>query len=218
MGLIFDDGFERSSIKTAEIFESYGLRAVFAVLASPESFVNGCGDWTLWNELQQRGHQIQPHGNTHIKFTEVPVQQAMESIDRCLDSFQENLAGFKAQRALWAFTYNTSTTATVDYLLRRVRAVRIGGDPLLSDADIASRIWRSQTDGPHDPFDNWLGCINRARSECPAALFYCFHGLDGEYWGATSSDNLRRVLDIITSDSAFTYWDLSSIPPPSSPH
>jgi hypothetical protein len=159
-----------------------------------------------------------PHGQTHVKLTEIPVEQAIESVRQCLESFTQNLAGFDAKRALYAFTYNTPTMETIAWLLERVRAVRIGGDPLLRDADLASRIWRSQTDGPHDPFENCMGYINRARTERPTALFYCFHGLDGEYWGATSSDNLRRVLDIITSDPAFTYWDLSSAPAPASPH
>jgi hypothetical protein len=215
--LIFDDGFERSTIKTAEIFQSYGLRAAFAVLADPSNFVKGCGDWKLWNELQRRGHLICPHGLTHLKLTEVPPQQAIDSVRRGLDSFSENLEGFAAGKALWAFTYNTPTPETISWLLERVRAVRIGGDPLLSDADLASRIWRSQTDGPHDPFENCMGYIDRARRQRPTALFYCFHGLDGEMWGATKSVNLRRVLDIITSDSTFTYWNLSSTPAPSSP-
>jgi hypothetical protein len=208
VGIIFDDGFVKSSLKTAEIFEQYKLPAVLAVLADPSSFVKGCGDWALWNELQRRGHIIQPHGQTHVKLSEIPASQAIESVSRCLDSFTEHLDGFDAKRALYAFTYNTPTRETVDWLLPRVRAVRIGGDPILSEKDIASRIWRSQTDGPGDPFDDCMKCLDRAAKKRPAALFYCLHGLDGQYWGATSSDNLRRLLDRITSDDQFEYWPL----------
>jgi hypothetical protein len=209
VGLIFDDGFAQSSIKTAEIFESFKLPAVFAVLADPSGFVPACGDWSLWNDLQRRGHIIHPHGQTHVKLSEIPPQQAIDSVRTCLQSFSEHLENFDPKRALYAFTYNTPTPETIDWLLPRVRAVRIGGDPLLSDADLASRIWRSQTEGPHDPFENFVHYFNRARAERPAALFYCFHGLDGEYWGATGSDNLRRALDLITTTDGFRYWDLS---------
>ena len=208
--MIFDDGFAASSIKTAEIFESFKLPAVFAVLADPSNFVSGCGDWSLWNELQRRGHIIHPHGQTHVKLTEILPEQAIDSVRRCLDSFAEHLESFDATQALYAFTYNTPTRETIDWLLPRVRAVRIGGDPLLSEADLSSRVWRSQTDGPHDPFDHFLRHFELARAQRPAAYFYCFHGLDGERWGATSSDNLRRALDLITTTPGLEYWDLSS--------
>ena len=35
VALVFDDGFAASSRKTADLFESFGLRAVFSVLADP---------------------------------------------------------------------------------------------------------------------------------------------------------------------------------------
>jgi peptidoglycan/xylan/chitin deacetylase (PgdA/CDA1 family) len=210
VGLIFDDGFAQSSLKTAEIFESFGLPAVLAVLADPSSFVPGCGDWGMWNELQRRGHIIHPHGQTHAKLSELPPEQAVHQVRRCLDSFAENLDGFDAKGALYAFTYNRPTRQAIDWLLPRVRAVRVGGVPLLSEADLASRVWRSQADGPHDPFDDCIGVLDRAAQKRPAAVFYCLHGLDGERWGATSSDNLRRILERITTDEAFKYWPLTS--------
>jgi peptidoglycan/xylan/chitin deacetylase (PgdA/CDA1 family) len=210
VGLIFDDGFAKSTLATAAIFEQYKLPAVLAVLADPSSFVPGCGDWQMWNELQRRGHIIQPHGQTHAKLSDLPPAQAVDLVGQCLESFQENLDGFDEKQAIYAFTYNTPTPQAVQWLLPRVRAVRIGGDPLLSDTDLNSRIWRSQTDGPHDPYENCVHYLDRAARERPAALFYCLHGLDGEYWGATASDNLRRILDRITNDDAFEYWPLTS--------
>jgi peptidoglycan/xylan/chitin deacetylase (PgdA/CDA1 family) len=206
VGLIFDDGFARSTLRTAEIFESFGLRAVFAVLADPRNFVEGCGDWAMWNELQRRGHIIQPHGLTHAKLTELSPADALDHVRQCLDSFSDHLEGFDPKQAIYAFTYNTPTRETVEWLLPRVRAVRVGGDPLLSEQDLASRVWRSQTDGPGDPYGNCAHYLNLAARKRPAAMFYCLHGLDGEYWGATSADNLRRILERIITDEAFEYW------------
>jgi hypothetical protein len=210
IGIIFDDGFARSTLKTAEIFESFGLRAVFAVLADPSGFVDGCGDWTMWNELQRRRHIIHPHGLTHAKLTDLSPRDAVDHVRRGLDSFAEHLEGFDPRQAVWAFTYNTPTHEAVDWLLPRVRAVRVGGDPILSQADLASRVWRSQTDGPGDPYEDCVRCLDRAAKQRPAAMFYCLHGLDGEYWGATSSDHLRRILERVTMDDAFEYWPLTS--------
>src|SRR5438874_1842752 len=147
VGLIFDDGFAKSTLATAEIFEQYKLPAVFAVLADPSTFVKGCGEWAMWNELQRRGHIIQPHGQTHAKLTDLPPADGVDLVRRCLDSFQANLEGFNPRQAIYACTYNTPAPAAVEWLLPRVRAIRIGGDPLLSETDLRSRIWRSQTDG-----------------------------------------------------------------------
>ena len=88
--------------------------------------------------------------------------------------------------------------------------MRIGGEPLLSAAGLKSRVWRSYTHGPHDAYDDYVRYLDLAARKRPAALFLCLHGLDGEYWGAVSSDHLRRLLDRITTDDAFEYWPLNS--------
>src|SRR5437867_6544553 len=131
IGIIFDDGFRKSSIATAELFQQFGLRAVFAVLADPANFNVAAGDFVLWNELQSRGHIIHPHGQTHVKLSEIPPEQAIDSVRQCLDTFQQKLDDFDPKQAVYACTYNIGTPETIEWLLPRVRAVRIGGDPFL---------------------------------------------------------------------------------------
>ena len=68
LSLSFDDGFRKSFIRTAEIYEKHGLKACFNVLASghmddfeePDDYMKKdlLGDFELWNELQSRGHEI----------------------------------------------------------------------------------------------------------------------------------------------------------------
>ena len=209
VGIIFDDGFEKSSPKTAEMFEQYGLGAVFAVIADITHFTKGAGDWTLWNELQRRGHIVHPHGQTHVKLSDIPPAQAIDSVRQCLQSFEANLEAFDPRQAVYACTYNIGTPEVIEWLLPRVRAVRIGGNPLLSDSDLASRVWRSAAFGPGDPYEDFLHHIELARKHEPAALLYCLHGLDGEYWGAIPSDHLRRILDTIRDDPQLEYWPLT---------
>src|SRR2546429_4658103 len=57
-----------------------------AVLAEPASFNAAAGDFVLWNELQSRGHIIHPHGQTHVKLSDIPPQQAIDSVRQCLDA------------------------------------------------------------------------------------------------------------------------------------
>ncbi|MEA3478746.1 MAG: hypothetical protein U9R60_11240, partial [Bacteroidota bacterium] len=69
ISLSFDDGFEKSSILTAEIYEKYNLSACMNVIASAHKKSFGLpneyhawqvGDFDLWNDLQSRGHEIMP--------------------------------------------------------------------------------------------------------------------------------------------------------------
>jgi len=105
--LSFDDGFRHSSLKTAELYEKHGLRAEFNVLAAPTG--SGIGDFGLWNELQARGHVIQPHGYNHTDKSKLPLAEAQDLIRRCLDVFGERLAGFRPSQAIFNFPYNAST-------------------------------------------------------------------------------------------------------------
>src|SRR5687768_10409469 len=63
--LSFDDGFKKSSIHTAEIYEKYKLSACINVVATahlrgfqlPNKYHDWpVGDFGLWNELKDRGH------------------------------------------------------------------------------------------------------------------------------------------------------------------
>ena len=64
--LSFDDGFKKSSIKTAEIYEKHKLSACINVVASadmkdfhPPDYHNvPRGDFGLWNDRQARGHEV----------------------------------------------------------------------------------------------------------------------------------------------------------------
>src|SRR4051812_14059769 len=83
VGLVFDDGFRKSSVATAAMFERFGLAGVFAVLAEPAGFALkfDVGRFELWNELQARGHVVQPHGYTHANLRDLPHEQAVDLVD-----------------------------------------------------------------------------------------------------------------------------------------
>ena len=80
--LSFDDGFKKSSLKTAEIYEKHGLSACINVIAmghlkdfvAPDQYQAGIpkGDYGLWNELHARGHEVMPHGYKHADKLKLP--------------------------------------------------------------------------------------------------------------------------------------------------
>src|SRR5215216_5379653 len=135
--LSFDDGFKKSSILIAEIYEKYKLSACINVIAtghlssfkSPDEYqVTEKGDFVLWNELQARGHEIMPHGYKHANKAKLPLQNAKDLIKACLDYFTEHLTGFEKQKAIFNFPYNESTPELEAWLVNEVLAFRTAGD------------------------------------------------------------------------------------------
>src|SRR6516225_5224802 len=99
--LSFDDGFIKSNLKIAEIYEKFGLSACFNVVATghepgfkaPDIWHVGFpkGNFELWNALQARGHEIMPHGLKHADKGRLPFDKAKSFIERCLKIFEKNL-------------------------------------------------------------------------------------------------------------------------------
>ena len=201
--LSFDDGFERSSIRTAEIFERYGLVAELHVLAAGHLGLSDDGwhgkwrkgDFGLWNELNTRGHRVMPHGYRHADKAELPLTEAQELIKRTLDVFRAELVGFDASRASFAFPYNRSTPALEAWIGKRVRAFRTRGIPVMPLPQPGQQRVTCVSFGP-DRCDEHLVRTADAFLAGPAGwLCYNLHGLDDEGWGPVGSDTLIELLD-----------------------
>ena len=151
--LSFDDGFRKSFLRIARIFESFGLSACFNVLAAahlPGSLVRDeymkkdeFGDFGLWNELQARGHEVMPHGYNHEDLREMPFEAARDSILRCIDVFARELRSFDAKEAVFNFPYNRASPELEEWLPSIVRGFRASGGginplPLPSTAKITT--------------------------------------------------------------------------------
>ncbi len=202
--LSFDDGFEKSSIKTAEIYEKYDLPACINVIATAhkenfklpnEYHAWKVGDFTLWNELKSRGHEIMPHTYKHQNLTEVPFNQAKELIMKCLDVFNEELTGFKAEESVYHFAYNASTPEIEDWLITKVRAFRTGGpafNPLPHKGQVRLTCI---SHGPENIDQHLNETINEFLKGPSGWFIYNTHGLDDEGWGPVSSAFLDELLD-----------------------
>ena len=189
--LSFDDGFRRSSLKTAELYEKHGLRAEFNVLAAPTG--NGIGDFGLWDELQARGHVIQPHGYNHTDKSKVPLAEAQDLIRRCLDIFGENLVGFRPSQAIFNFPYNASTPELEAWLPTVVRAFRTGPGPAINSLPRFDTV-KLTTCGWEKAEIFLDDCLVDLLAQPEGWLLYTAHGLDGEGWGPLCSSYLDRLL------------------------
>jgi peptidoglycan/xylan/chitin deacetylase (PgdA/CDA1 family) len=205
--LSFDDGFARSSRRTADIFEQRGLSAAINVVARghlgkpQESWHERWpkGDFGLWNELAARGHEIMPHGLEHADESALPFAEAVRHVEECLDVFTTELAGFDAARAVFAFPYNRSTPELESWLPAIVRAFRTAGDPIMPLPQPGQTKIGCTSFGP-EPCDEHLEQLVDELLARPAGwLCYNAHGLDGEGWGPLSSATLERVLERLMS-------------------
>jgi peptidoglycan/xylan/chitin deacetylase (PgdA/CDA1 family) len=201
--LSFDDGFKRSSIKTAEIYERHKLSACINVVASahmkdfrPPDYHNVLrGDFGLWNELQARGHEIMPHSYKHANLRRVPFEEAKGLILRCLDVFSKELKDFYPKKAVYNFAYNASTPELEEWLPTQVMAFRTGGGAI-------NRLpYKGQTKLTCTSFGpgNCEHAVDREIDELLAMesgwMIFNTHGLDDEGWGPIRATYLDRLLE-----------------------
>jgi peptidoglycan/xylan/chitin deacetylase (PgdA/CDA1 family) len=201
--LSFDDGFERSSIRTAEIFERYGLVAELNVVAAghlgePREEWHWSwrkGDFGLWSELRARGHHVMPHGYRHANKAEVPLDEAKRLIEACLDVFRAELDGFEPSKASFAFPYNRSTPELEAWLATRVRAFRTSGDPVMPLPRPGQHKVTCAAFGPRRCDERLAATIDSFLAGPSGWLCCNLHGLDEEGWGPIGSDTLARLLE-----------------------
>jgi peptidoglycan/xylan/chitin deacetylase (PgdA/CDA1 family) len=213
VSLSFDDGFEKSNLQIADIYEKVGLSACFNVLAREE--VDGekvndpyhnhlKGDFKLWNELQARGHEIMPHGLIHHNLAKMPLTDAQRSITRCLEIFTQEMENFQAQEAVYNFAYNASTAEIEAWLPEVVKAFRTGGDginPLPYRGQV--RLTTSAY-GPENCEWHLDEHIARLLAQPSGWLIYNVHGLDEEGWGPIRSEYLEGLLERMSGTQGVT--------------
>jgi peptidoglycan/xylan/chitin deacetylase (PgdA/CDA1 family) len=207
VSLSFDDGFEKSNLQIADIYEKFGLSACFNVLAREE--VDGekvddpyhnwtKGDFKLWNDFQARGHEIMPHGLIHHNLAKLPLEDAQHSIIRCLEIFTRELKNFQAKEAVYNFAYNASTPEIEAWLTSVVKAFRTGGDginPLPHPGQV--RLTTSAY-GPENCEWHLDEFIARLLAQPSGWLIYNVHGVDDEGWGPIRAEYLESLLERLT--------------------
>ena len=207
--LSFDDGFKQSSIRTAEIFEKHRLAACINVIATghvkefspPDKYQKdtGRGDFTLWNELKQRSHEIMPHGYKHANKATLPLAQAKDLILRCLDIFAKELKGFDAKEAVFNFPYNASTSELEAWLATQVKAFRTGGDSINPWPQKARARLTCRSAGPDNCEKVLDRDIERFLARDSGWLIFNLHGLDQEGWGPVRAGYLDALLARLTA-------------------
>lgn len=201
--LSFDDGFEKSSIKTAEIYEKHKLSSCINIIASAHQRSVGetdayhnwpVGDFSLWNDLKRRGHEIMPHSYKHANLTQMPLSEAQLLVNKCIDVFQEEMEGYVTEESVFNLPYNASTPELEAWLQTKFRAIRTGGNPVNPLPHKGLFRLGCTSYGP-DNIDQHLETTINTFLEGPSGwLIYNTHGLDDEGWGPVSSGFLDELL------------------------
>ena len=203
----WDDGFKESSLKTASIYEQFGLHTEFNIVATanlPENALPAdmhptarwgaaYGDFGLWNELQARGHYIQPHGYQHANKAKLPFDEACGLILKCLEIFSNQLNRFDPTKTIFAFPYNDSPPELEAWLPSVVRAFRTKG-PAINPFPTPQTV-KLTTGGWEDAEPELDRCLDELLARPDGWLIYNAHGLDGEGWGPLRSDYLIRLFE-----------------------
>jgi len=203
--LSFDDGFLKSNIRIAEIYEKHECCACFNVIATghldsflpPNRWHAGfpTGSFETWNELQARGHEIMPHGLRHANKAALPLAEAQQLILECLTVFGRQLAGFDPKEAVFNFPYNASTPQLEAWLPSVVKAFRTSGDGINPLPHPGQVKLTTTGQGPGNCEQHLDAMLARLLALPSGWLIYNTHGLDEEGWGPIGSDYLDRLLD-----------------------
>jgi peptidoglycan/xylan/chitin deacetylase (PgdA/CDA1 family) len=207
--LSFDDGFRKSFLRTAEIYENYKLSACLNVIATghlkeyraPGEYIGDSsrGDFGLWNELKARGHEVMPHSYKHANLRQLPLAEAKDLILRCLDVFLKELKDFNLKKAIYSFAYNASTSELERWLPTQVRAFRTGGGAINPWPRKGHAKLTCTSFGP----GNCEHAIDREIEKLLALekgwLIFNTHGLDKEGWGPIKATYLDRLLDKLSA-------------------
>lgn len=200
----FDDGFQASADKIQRIFAQRNQSACFCVLTAAElaedPFIRAApiADWAYWRDAAAAGHEVAPHGYAHEYFGKLSVAAACDSVQRALDSFQQELPGFDPTRSFYHLAYLAAPVPVVQWIGERTLGARMalgrGGRNDLSAWSHGMPI-DCITFAPPDADELGRQRIERFIQEEEGWLVLVFHGLDGEGWGTLSSDALARMLD-----------------------
>ena len=204
----FDDGFEKSFIKTAEIYEKYKLSACFNIVASghldsfvpPDDYIlpGIIGDFSLWNELKKRGHEVMPHGYRHADLAQIPFEESIDLINKCLDYFSENLDEFDPHKSIFNFPFNSSTAELESWLNDKVLAYRTAGKVINDLPYKGQKKLTCISAGPENIDSYFEVQLKTFLAEPQGWFIFNAHGLDGEGWGPLSSSYLDELLDRLT--------------------
>jgi len=203
--LSFDDGFRKSFLKTAEIYEKFGRSACLNVIATghqrsfapPGKFIGGSprGDFGLWNELSERGHEIMPHSFRHANLRQLPTAECKDLIRRCLDLFAEKLKCFDPKKTVYNFAYNASTPELERWLATKVMAFRTGGAAINPLPHAGQSKLTCNSFGPGNCEKAIDQEIEKLLAMDHGWLIFNTHGLDDEGWGPIRSSYLERLLE-----------------------
>ncbi|MFC1558429.1 polysaccharide deacetylase family protein [candidate division KSB1 bacterium] len=197
--LSFDDGFKKSFIKTAEIYEKYNMSACFNVMAESSKSKDEyqvsveLGNFNLWNELQKRGHEIMPHGYNHSFLNRIDSEEAKELIIKCLNIFSDKLEGFNPKQSVFNFPYNSSTPELEEWIATQVMAYRSGGGYINTLPYKGQVKLTTGGFGPANCEKHLNNAIDELFTKSSGWLIYNTHGLDDEGWGPLSSDYLDSL-------------------------
>jgi peptidoglycan/xylan/chitin deacetylase (PgdA/CDA1 family) len=207
----FDDGFKRSFFQTADIYEKFGLRGCFNVIAlgHEENFrpvVAGQpdagivpfpkGNFDDWNALKKRGHEVMAHTYDHTNLTLLPLDEAKAKIDQCVAYFESHLKGFRAADSVYNFAYNASTPELDAYALTKFLIVRTQGNTPVNPIALVRKPVRigCWSHGPENCDQFFEDALNQFLASPGGWFVFNTHGLDDEGWGPMSAKYLTDLL------------------------
>ncbi|RJF92085.1 polysaccharide deacetylase family protein [Noviherbaspirillum saxi] len=196
----FDDGYT-SSDKIAAIFESFGVRATFYIVASTVQDLTG---WTFWKDLANKGHEIGNHSMTHaIEMADPSLsdQTLNSEINGAQQMIEQQLGIRPLSFAFPWHQYTSKALAMANTSHLAVRKLDMGESAYafaFFDQDHSSSLSAALTEA-----NNQLANMVSAGGWLVAGG----HGVDGDGWSPVTSQFLRDHLTYASQFSSKLWID-----------
>eukprot|EP01006_Ploeotia_vitrea_P020566 TRINITY_DN52869_c0_g1_i1.p1 TRINITY_DN52869_c0_g1~~TRINITY_DN52869_c0_g1_i1.p1 ORF type:complete len:312 (-),score=29.88 TRINITY_DN52869_c0_g1_i1:798-1733(-) len=217
----FDDGYNASAYKIANLFERFNISAQFNIIASanferfhsPDEYIKHSlmGDYRDWNALQARGHRIMPHSWNHqdlVQQEKKSPSEAKQSILKTLLKFNADLKGFVATKSLFVFPDSGCSQKLMRFAFKYVDAVQCSWGAqhhcihTMYHDHVASAIAQCVTPNVSDPEPVFRAAVSKfltTPTNDVAWLLLSMRGVDGEGLGPVSLQFLRELLTELTA-------------------
>jgi peptidoglycan/xylan/chitin deacetylase (PgdA/CDA1 family) len=195
----FDDGYASSST-IASIFESYGLRASFYIIAGavPDE------QWSMWRDLEAKGHEIGNHSMTHTIDLSDPTLSD-QTLNTEINDAQTLIAQKLGTKPMtFAFPWHAYSDRSLEVALQHHFAVR--------KPDIGESTYHFVFfDQDHSVDEAHALADANAQLADTVAVGGWFvaagHGIDGDGWSPITSNFLNQHLTFAAKYSSKLWTD-----------
>lgn len=222
LSITFDDGLRHAAEVGCELLAPHGMPATFyvvtgwveparAVIREPCNVGRSHGDWRLWRQVRDAGHEVGSHTFSHVNAGGKKALLMPWSIGREIErSFADLAREVPQKRYTISMPWNAATARSEAHIRRRFAGCRLGARLVYNRLDTLDR-YRLASWAPAPATSDEE--IARAISGIPENgwLILQFHSFDAEGWEPVSRARFMRMCEIASATEGLGVYTVADV-------